>query len=1056
MRTITLKFQMLLLVLALSLPAAAADYVPKIIAGVVKADSWTTNNAKAGIYQLEAVPGGTLTQLSEGNDVFLAPLGGAVYVDGTMKGIHFKQEWDPYLSANSYTVYHVEYDMATWQRTKAVAMDNTYANLIATSGITHDPVTGQDYGIFYNFNLDMQVLGRKLATIDFSKDRPSKSIIDNVETLFAAITATTGGFIYGVGQDGYLYIIDKTDATLYPLADLGITDISTYPSSMTCDPRTGKLYWSYVTTAMKSVLYEITPTIGSVSATKVMDVPDNAYLVNLYIAPTKEGAPTAASGLVVDFEGERTTGTVAFTMPELDQDGQPLTGELTYIIRANGESVATGKGTPTEAVSTEVTVPKSGDTEVSVVVTNDKGESLPVKENLYIGRDTPQPVTDLHLIYNMATGKAELTWTAPTTGIHDKELTAANLSYQVTRQPGDVQVATGIKETSFSEPLDNTGDLKSYYYEVTPVNGDMMGEAKSSNTIVLGDALVPPFFENFTTQAGFDRFTVVDANNDGKTWERFHKYYSYSGTTVDAASITASYSTADDDYLLTPVLRLERGSRYALTFVARKSYSPASYDQKMEVLLGEGDDFSTYQKIGTYDIDDVNDMTFEEEVVPAADGLYRIAFHAISNAKSDQLLLSSIKLAAPMAGTAPKAVTDIVITAGEKGALTAIVSITAPSQNIRDEELTAITKIDVLDKNGQVVGTIANPAPGQPCTIECTGLQNGFNTLTVVAYVDENAGEKTAKEAFIGVDRPAAPSNVLLTDNGSTAVLSWTPPTTGYYGYYINPDALKYNLYTISDDGYADPFKDDITQPYDTQEPTNSGDQKLLYFALDAESAAGYGPLEASNSLVVGEAYPLPFQETFSKGLHSNQFVWFEGEEFSKNFTIIGDKSADDDNAALAFTPNYSTFGIFSTGKISIAEAQEPAFSFWYYAEAEEKASLLVYIDKLPQGQLTSVADIDYTTETESGWKKVEVDLTPFMASPYVILRFGMVSVSENYTPVIIDNIQVYDKKATGIHGVESGKREPSSVYDLQGRKLTSGSSLSKGVYIIGGKKVII
>jgi hypothetical protein len=38
------------------------------VAGVVKADSWTLNNNKEGVYQLEVKEGGQLVQLNEGQD----------------------------------------------------------------------------------------------------------------------------------------------------------------------------------------------------------------------------------------------------------------------------------------------------------------------------------------------------------------------------------------------------------------------------------------------------------------------------------------------------------------------------------------------------------------------------------------------------------------------------------------------------------------------------------------------------------------------------------------------------------------------------------------------------------------------------------------------------------------------------------------------------------------------------------------------------------------------------------------------------------------------------
>ena len=274
-----------------SLSANAANYVPKIITGVVKADSWTMGNNKEGIYQLEVKEDGQLTMLVDKADPYMAPLGGAVYQDGTMHGIHFKAEWDPYEQAQTYTIYNVAYDMQDWKRTKGLALSNMYGNLISSSGITHDPVTGLNYGIFYNFNMNYEVINLKLATIDFinteASGAPKKNIIGIVDTPFAAIAAAENGFLYGVGRDGYLYIIDKvltdeaielgsTTVNVLPIGDLGIEDISTNPSSMTFDPRTKKLYWSYVSTKNKSYLYEINYNIGQVNATKLMQIPDNA------------------------------------------------------------------------------------------------------------------------------------------------------------------------------------------------------------------------------------------------------------------------------------------------------------------------------------------------------------------------------------------------------------------------------------------------------------------------------------------------------------------------------------------------------------------------------------------------------------------------------------------------------------------------------------------------------------------------------------------------------------------------------------------------------------
>ena len=204
MKTYCLRTGIVAAAMAATFTAMSADYVPKIIAGVVKMDSWTTASAqKEGIYQLEAVAGGSLTQLSEGRDVYMAPLGGAVYVDGKMKGIHFRTIEDSFNpSGYTYMIYSVEYDMKTWTQTKRKSLGDLYGNLISSCGVTHDPVTGNDYGIFFNFDMNYNVIDRKFCTIDYDKDTPSKKQICVMTEQFSAIAAGENGRLYGVSREG--------------------------------------------------------------------------------------------------------------------------------------------------------------------------------------------------------------------------------------------------------------------------------------------------------------------------------------------------------------------------------------------------------------------------------------------------------------------------------------------------------------------------------------------------------------------------------------------------------------------------------------------------------------------------------------------------------------------------------------------------------------------------------------------------------------------------------------------------------------------------------------
>ena len=131
----------------------------------------------------------------------------------------------------------------------------------------------------------------------------------------AAIAFSDQGILYGVGQDGWLYAISTAnpgaigEIEVFPMGDLGFEDnISTNPSTMTYDKRTGKFYWAVVLNDQKSYLYEINPTIGLVSATQLMQLPDNSWLVNMEVIEQQEPS------LYGDVNGDGEVNTVDVTI----------------------------------------------------------------------------------------------------------------------------------------------------------------------------------------------------------------------------------------------------------------------------------------------------------------------------------------------------------------------------------------------------------------------------------------------------------------------------------------------------------------------------------------------------------------------------------------------------------------------------------------------------------------------------------------------------------------------------------------------------------------------
>ena len=87
---------------------------------------------------------------------------------------------------------------------------------------------------------------------------------------------------------------------------------------------------------------------------------------------------------------------------------------------------------------------------------------------------------------------------------------------------------------------------------VTPYNDGIEGEPASSNSVSVGDALLPPYSQDFTEKNSLGLFTVVDVNNDNKTW-------TYSNGTVRYAYHMKNNA---DDWLITPPLKLKKGYMY--------------------------------------------------------------------------------------------------------------------------------------------------------------------------------------------------------------------------------------------------------------------------------------------------------------------------------------------------------------------------------------------------------------------------------------------------------------------------------------------------------------
>lgn len=1073
-----------LLAVALSLPltgwADQGSNVPTIYCGVYKSDAWG-QNPQRGIYTFKPSAPVTFTKQSTAtDDRGLAALGGAAVYDGVYHAVNYTSFADP-MSSSGYSYYftYYEYDTKTWNKTSSKYVN--YDNISARCNVAIDPVSGKVYGLFNNFDLDYNVVDRKWATIDYSTQK--KTVIDAMTLNLVSIAISNEGQCYGIATDSKLYKIKKEDGTYQTVGPTGITVNSGLPMSAAFDPQSDVMYWAAQKSDGTSGIYTLNLNTGA--ATLVGSFPNNEVVVNMWIPKpaANADAPAAVSNLSANFPGESLTGSFSLTLPSQTYGGgmlDPL-NSLSIHISESGRAIS-GYSPSTElpgntVTVSNVTVPAGGEKTFTIYVSNDDYDGAKIDTTFYVGPDYPTAPLNARLILDRDAQKAHLSWTAPTVGQHGIvfDPNSNGLSYKIVRQPGNVTVGTVTGgATIYDDNIDLTGELRALSYDIIALNGTLTGDTAKTNKAIIGDPLAPPYTENFSRESDFDFFTVIDNNNDGATWKYRATHYTYTSNEQFAA-IDADNNNADDDYLLTPPIKLEKGATYLLDFRAKKQYSGSNYNQKMDVLVGTGDDVTLYNKVMTgVNIDEVNNIPFDSTFTVPSDGVYHIAFHALSNAASAELQLDSIKLTVLTSGQSPEACADFIVTPDANGALKADFGLVAPSKTLHGDDLPAtLSRVDILMDDSKVVATRSNVQRGAVVSWDKVALSAGKHKFTARAVSNGLNSVEVSDSAFIGLDRPQEPTSLTLTDNGVNPVLTWANPTESANGLRFNADSVKINLYNINSNGTISLLQPDVNSPYTIEsENTQQGDQRLLYYALDAETNGGKSLPVATGSIVAGTPYELPYRESFGTET-SSQFIWFEGiDAVSWNFSINTEEVQDSDGRSLQFIPIKASSGSFNLAKLSLQNAQQPELTFWYYPQPGATASIIVSAVKAPQNDGDIIKTVNFANETTAEWKRVDVDLSAYKSEPYVVIKFLCAAPMNNEKPkeratIVIDNVQVYDATTTAISELHNSSivradgtvdmdalnSQNVSIYTLSGAIVATGksavNSLSQGVYVV-------
>lgn len=958
------KIAVFLTVLLAAMPftRTPAQGDPAIYGSVINAKDWATPD-QAGIYSFPTSGEAAFTpvKLAPG----LVATGGGCYADSKYYSIH----------GDSRTL-HI-YDADTWREIEQKPISNLSLDM------TYDPATGNIYACYIDNGAALGVLKPETGTFEHVADFYMQLV---------ALFCSDSGRLYGIGIDGCLYSIDKATGETSLIGSTGLYPM--FAQSATISPNTGKCYWAAVMCDMSAGLYEID--LATAEARLITGFPNGEEITGLFILPeAAPDAPATVSGLTADFAGGNTQGSVSFTMPSATNNGQALAGPLQYKILVNGQAT-TGTAQPGQKVTESFSL-ATGMYKFAVSAANGNGESATAAIALWVGVDTPAGVSNIRL-EKLSETKVKLSWEAPEKGINGGYINTEALTYKIMRYPGNVLVSESYHGTELTEDIPAT-KLAKYWYVVTPLAEGAEGAETSSGKVIAGNAGELPYTEDFSTTSGFGLFTTADANADGKTW--FQELYS------ETAQYGGDSEQTADDWLFTPPVKLTDEGFYKLTFQARCN---SQNTHRLEVALGRlpyAKDMSSTVLPPTDISTEFNLKTIEAKFFVEKASDYYLGFHITSGALTSSFDIDNIKLERISSVSAPGGVIDFSVKPAEQGRLQAEVAFNTPTTTIAGGTLGNISKVELL-RDGKLINTFAEAAPGARLTFTDNTPANGFNTYTAITYNGAGTGNDISAKAYIGIDVPDTVRGITAREVEYGKVeLSWEAPLKGVNGGYINPAGLKY---TVKRNGWLDVASgtEELRATDIVDDLGNS--QRTIGYSVYATSEGGDGPEGYSPYIAAGIPYEMPVKESFATGMTTYEewasFPVMEGGTWRASFSP-DNKTQDSDYGMIAFS-TYEDIGRqtkLMSPKIRIDNTVSPVLEFWVYnSSIHDEMAVEIYNDSY-QAETVKYIDLEANTGT---WTKHTVDLAPFKSSKYVQLGVVTDNVTRN-DQLNIDNISFTD-----------------------------------------------
>lgn len=636
---------------------------------------------------------------------------------------------------------HIQIDTKNWVEKSNVMHDREEGSYsLICCAMAYDPTDDTFYAFRYK---------EDLSGLDWVKVNPETSQFEMIaayrgKTIVLTLAPTPDGTMYYIDGEGDLYTVNKENGRTSLVGNTGVSPTA-YDQCMMYDNRSGSFLWAALSDE-GSVLYSVDP--ATAETKRVAKFKNNEQFVTLYTTASDAlpGAPGAPVRPQLKYSSNGALdGTITFTTPSKTFSGENLSGKVNLDVWLDGENL---KGEEVEA-GTAINIPvtlEEGNHYINITTSNEIGFSPMRYIYQYAGYDTPVAPGSPRMEFVDNINK--VTWSTPEGGVNKGYVDFDNLTYDVVRMPGNVKVATGIKETSFSEPTPES--LQAYYYCITAINNGHVSATAETNRVLCGDAFPVPYSQSFEDEATFnDFFKVVDNDGDGNSWR-----YGYSG------EIRMDYiknGVDADDWLILPKVSMQQGVKYRFSMLMK--IFTQTYPEDFEILIGTNpDDLSSFKSIAketdfTRIANEFDDYICDFVVDAAGDYNIAIRYCSKLNKQNSLLMVRNVGISVVGMADAPAQVSDMAISPNADDLLEATISFKAPEKTLIDEPLSSIAKISIYRNSEEnPIHVFENVTPGEYLSwIDKNVPSVGIHAYTVVASNEAGDGEFCTEESFVGI-----------------------------------------------------------------------------------------------------------------------------------------------------------------------------------------------------------------------------------------------------------------------------------------------------------------